>query len=390
MKILHVFKVYLPDVEGGIPTVIRQLCAGLDERYNPLVLATRRFGHPAALRVDGARVVRTLSLGDAMSMPLAPFYPLRFWLMARRADIVAFHAPFPLIDLAIALWFPRRTALVIHWYSEIVAQKRALKLVGPLIRRALRRADRVVVSSQQMVDASPFLRPIAGKCRIAPFGVDLARWSELSEADIAEIAAIRTRHPRLIVAVGRLVGYKGYPVLIEAMKQVDAVCMIVGDGKLHDSLAAEILRHGVQDRVTLCGRLKFEEIRRLLHASGLFVMPSLSAAETFGISQIEAMACGCAIVNTELPTGVPFVARGGQEGLTVEPGDVDALAGALNRLLDDADLRTRYGAAARLRAREMFGEEKFLAATAAAYEEAISSGGFTNPPFAPVAHMAGL
>lgn len=369
MKILHAFKVYLPDVEGGIPTVIRQLCAGLGDS---LVLATRRFGHPAALRVDGAKVLRTLSLGDALSMPLAPFYPLWFWLMARRADIVAFHAPFPLIDLTVALWFPRRTALVIHWYSEIVAQKKLMPLVGPLIRCTLRRADCVVVSSQQMIDASPFLRPIAEKCRVVPFGVDLARWSALSDADHAEITAIRARHPRLIVAVGRLVGYKGYPVLIEAMKQVNAACMIVGDGKLRDNLADEILRHGVQGRAMLCGRLKFEEIRRLLHASGLFVMPSLNSAETFGISQIEAMACGCAIVNTNLPTGVPGVARDGQEGLTVEPGDVNALAGALNRLLDDAALRARYGAAARLRAGEMFSEERFLAASAAAYEETIS------------------
>ena len=372
MKILHAFKIYLPDIEGGIPTVIRQLCAGLRERFSPLVLATRRFGRPMALRIDDTKVVRTLSLGDVMSMPLAPFYPIWFWLMAGRADIVVFHAPFPLIDLAIALWFPRRTALVIHWYSEIVAQKNVLPLVGPFIRRALRRADRVVVSSQQMIDASPFLRPIAEKCSVVPFGVDLARWSELGGEDPAEIAAIRARHPRLIVAVGRLVGYKGYPVLIEAMKKVNAACMIVGDGKLHDSLAAEILRHGVQDRVTLCGRLAYEDIRRLLHASGLFVMPSVSAAETFGISQIEAMACGCAIVNTQLPTGVPSVARNGLEGLTVQPGDVDALVKALNLLLDDADLRIRYGAAARERAREVFTEQAFLAASATVYEEAAS------------------
>jgi glycosyltransferase involved in cell wall biosynthesis len=367
--VLHAYKVYLPDTEGGIPTAIRQLCAGLRERFSPIVLATRRFGTPVTMRVDSIQVVRTLSLGNALSMPLAPFYPIWFWLMARRADIVACHAPFPLIDLALALWFPRRTALVVHWYAEIVAQKRALTLVAPFIRHTLRRADRIVVSHPRMIDASPFLRPFAAKCSIVPFGVDMARWSALGRADLAEIEAIRAHHPRLIVAIGRLVGYKGYPVLIEAMKQVNAICMIVGDGKLRESLAADIVRHGVQDRVMLCGRLPFEDIRRLLHASGLFVMPSTSAAETFGISQIEAMACGCAIVNTDLPTAVPFVARNGQEGLTVPPGDVDALAEALNRLLDDADFRAGCATAAVLRARETFSETAFLAASAAIYAE---------------------
>ena len=371
LKVLHAFKVYLPDIEGGIPTVIRQLCAGLRDRCQSLVLATRRGGTPVRITIEGTRVQRSLSLGDVMSMPIAPIYPVWFWLLARRADLVAFHAPFPLIDAIIWLWCPRRPALVVHWHSEIVGQKKVLPLVRPFIEHTLRRADRVIVSSQKMIDASDFLRPIAAKCSVVPFGVDLSVWTELSAEETARIAELRAHYPRLVVSVGRLVPYKGYEVLIEAMAQVDGVCMIVGGGPLQDKLAAEIVRLGLQERVILCGRLPFGELKARLYASGLLAMASVTAAETFGISQIEAMACGCAIINTDLPTGVPWVARDGQEGLTVPPRDPVALAGAISTLLDDPAKRADYGAAARARAQEMFTEARFVQESGAVYEDVV-------------------
>jgi len=373
LKVLHAFKVYLPDIEGGIPTVIRQLCAGLRDRCQSLVLATRRGGTPVRITIEGTKVQRSLSLGDVMSMPIAPIYPFWLWLLARRADLVAFHAPFPLIDAIIWLWFPRRPALVVHWHSEIVGQKKVLPLVRPFILHTLRRADRVIVSSQKMIDASDFLRPIAAKCSVVPFGVDLSVWTELSAEEQTRIAELRAQHPRLVVSVGRLVPYKGYEVLIAAMAQVDGVCMIIGGGPLQATLAAEIARLGVQDRVILCGRLPFGELKALLHASGLLAMASVTAAETFGISQIEAMACGCAIINTDLPTGVPWVARDGLEGLTVPPRDPVALAGAMSTLLDDPAKRAQYGAAARARAQEMFTEARFVQESGDVYEDVVRS-----------------
>ena len=373
LKVLHAFKVYLPDIEGGIPTVIRQLCAGLRERCHSLVLATRRGGTPVRITIEGTKVQRSLSLGDVMSMPIAPIYPFWFWLLACKADLVAFHAPFPLIDAIIWLWFPRRPALVVHWHSEIVGQKKVLPLVRPFILNTLRRADRVVVSSQKMIDASDFLRPIAAKCCVVPFGVDLSVWTGRSADERARIAELREQHPRLVVSVGRLVPYKGYDVLIEAMAQVDGICMIIGGGPLQAKLAAQIEGLGLQNRVILAGRLPFAELKALLHASGLLVMSSVTAAETFGISQIEAMACGCAVVNTDLPTGVPWVARDGLEGLTVPPSDPEALARAISTLLDDPLQRARFGAAALARAEDMFTEARFMQASGDIYEDVVTS-----------------
>ena len=77
-------------------------------------------------------------------------------------------------------YFPERTGLVIHWHSEIVAQQRTGRMLAPLIKRCLQRADRIIVSTPYHVEISPYLTAVADKCVVIPFGIDLARWGQLT------------------------------------------------------------------------------------------------------------------------------------------------------------------------------------------------------------------
>jgi rhamnosyl/mannosyltransferase len=94
-----------------------------------------------------------------------------------------------------------------------------------------------------------------------------------------------------------------------------------------------------------------------LLASDLFVLPSHLPSEAFGLSQVEAMACGIPVVSTDLPTGVPYVNQHNETGLIVPPGDDLALAAAIDDLLTDTTRRLRMGEAALRRAHAEFSVE---------------------------------
>ncbi|MFN7001419.1 MAG: glycosyltransferase, partial [Elioraea tepidiphila] len=241
------------------------------------------------------------------------------------------------------------------------------------IRTALARAVRIIVSHPAIIEHSPWLAAVRAKCRVVAYGVDAEAWSALPPAERPAVAALRAEKPRLVVAVGRLVPYKGFDVLVEAFAAVSGQLVIVGEGPERPRLSALIAALGLSGRVELAGRLHQPALRRLLHAARVFAFPSVSAAEAFGIAQLEAMAAGLPVVNTALPTAVPWVARDGQEAVTVPPADAGALAIALSALLDDAPRAAALGAAGRERVRTVFTEARYCAGVLSVWQEALQA-----------------
>jgi rhamnosyl/mannosyltransferase len=127
----------------------------------------------------------------------------------------------------------------------------------------------------------------------------------------------------------------------------------------------------VASKVVFLGEIQNELAAPFFHAADVFALPSVARSEAFGIVQLEAMASGTPVVNTALASGVPWVSPHMVTGLTVPPADPDALADALNRLLDDHDLRARLGAAARARVSDQFRVELMGDRVAAIYEDAL-------------------
>ena len=350
-----------------------------DEGLDQSILCARRRGIGRNFEVDGTPVEAVTSLGTLFSTPMAPGYIPAFMRRARLADIVVHHAPLPLTDIAILLGLPKHVALVVYWHADIIGFPLLKQLVSPLIRRVLARADRIVVSGQPVIDSSEFLGPYADKCVALPYGMDLDYWRTLDAGDLVAIDAQRNAHPRHIVALGRLVGYKGFDILIEAMRDVDGSATIIGEGPLLEALRRLASERGVAARVQFAGRLQRHEIKRLLHAARVFAFPSVNAAEAFGIVQIEAMAAGLPIVNTDLPTSVPIVARDGHEALTVAPGDVQHLSQALTRLLDDPAFAAKLGTSGKERAFGEFDQKLFATRMQSIYREAIETRRILDP-----------
>src|SRR3981189_2568386 len=208
LRILHAFKIYRPDIEGGIPAVMSSLAQRSDQNISHSILCARRRGAAPQFTIEGVPVEAVASLGTLFSTPLAPGYIPAFVRRAGSADVVIHHAPLPLNDAAILLGMPDDVALIVYWHAEIVGYALLKWLVAPLIRRALARADRIVVSGQPMIDNSEFLRPHKEKCVVVPFGMDLDYWRTLDASERAGAEVLRRRQPRHTVALGRLVWSK--------------------------------------------------------------------------------------------------------------------------------------------------------------------------------------
>ena len=266
---------------------------------------------------------------------LLPLFFLSFAHAARRASR---HA-----DVVHAHWLPSGIAglatgkpLVIQlWGSDVELAKRLPWLFRPILRRA-----RVVVCASTAL-ATDARALGARDVRVIPSGVDIP------------VSVGAPDEPPHVLYVGRLSEEKGIRELVEAAKGLPLV--VVGDGPLRDLLPQTV------------GFVPHDELGPYYERAAIVVVPS--RREGYGIVAREAMACGRAVVATNVG-GLPDAIQDGVTGVLVPPSDPAALREALERLLGDRALRTRLGAAARDHAQSTFTWESSTTATESVYEEA--------------------
>jgi glycosyltransferase involved in cell wall biosynthesis len=363
LKVLHVGKFYPPH-RGGIETYLKALCGSLHDDVDQHVIVANNSRETVEDIVDGIPVTRIGALWRMASASICPGMAQR--IRASDADLVHLHFPNPPAAVSY-LTSGHRGKLIIGYHSDVIRQRTLNLLFAPLLDRTMHIASAVVASSQRYIDSSPVLDPYRGRCQVIPYGV---AWQRYEQFDAAQVAAIRKQFgPRLVMAAGRLVYYKGFEYLIRAIKSAPGHLIIAGAGPLRASLQHEIERWGLGDRAMILGDQ--EDLTPYYHAADVFVLPSVLRSEAFGIVQLEAMACGKPVVNTALDTGVPSVSIHGVTGLTVPPRNVEALAAAIGLLMEDRDLRETYGRNARRRVQQEFSLELMASRTLQLYWKVV-------------------
>jgi len=372
MKILHVYKDYYP-VVGGIENHIRLICTGL-KRYpdvEPTVLVTNTTHHTVEQSIDGVRVIKAARLANVSSAPIS--LGLFTWLLRLEADIVHLHFPYPIGELAYLL-AGRQRKMVLTYHSDIVRQKYLLQVYKPFLRQVLDDAELITVSNPNYIQSSAYLKPLASKCRVIPHGADLSHF-ELTPGVRQRVEEIRLQYGApLILFVGLLRYYKGVSYLIEAMPHVDARLLIVGQGPQREEWQTTAQRLNLDDQVRFLGRVSDDDLLALYHACDIFVLPSIHRSESWGAVQVEAMACGKPVICTELGTGTSFVNQHEVTGLVVPPKDSAALANAINRLLNDPELRRRLGDTGRARAQQELSAEVMVDRLVQMYRAVLGTG----------------
>jgi glycosyltransferase involved in cell wall biosynthesis len=267
---------------------------------------------------------------------LLPLFFASFSAAARRgardADLVHAHwLPSALPALATGKPF-----VVQLWGTDAELARRVPWLVRPLVRRA----SLAIGASEDLAEAASKLG--ADAAQVIPSGVPIPA------------GLVPSEEPPHLLYVGRLSEEKGVRELATAAAGLPLV--VVGDGPLRDLLPEAL------------GFVPPTEVGDHLDRAAVVVCPS--RREGYGVAAREAMAHGRPVVATAVG-GLKDAVIDGETGLLVPPGDVEALRGALERLLADGDLRARLGAEARRRAEERFGLEAAGRATMMAYRRAL-------------------
>jgi rhamnosyl/mannosyltransferase len=371
MKVLQLGKYYAP-YRGGMETHLSGLCEELQRHVELEVLVSNTEPRTVREVVHGVPVTRCAEWVKLASTSLNPTLPLE--LSRRGYDLLHMHFPHPMAVMGyLGSVRPRRHGLVVTYHSDIVRQKRLLKLYGPFMQRALARADAILVGSPNYVETSEALRAHRAKCHVVPFGIDVSRFQRTPEREAAA-AAVRARYggAPLLMGVGRLVYYKGFDHAIRALRQVEgAHLLLVGEGPLRAELEALARECGVAGRVHFLGKLEDEELLSLYYACDAYVLSSVTRAEAFALVQLEALACELPVINTALDSGVPFVSRHEESGLTVPPGDEAALAAAMRRMLAHPEQRRAWGKAGRARVLSEFTQARMGERVLDIYQEVM-------------------
>lgn len=360
LHILQVNKAYYPHI-GGIESLVQVFSRELQKRDDTevRVLVCQEKGKGKMEVVEDVPVCYAASLGTYFSCPLSFSFLRKFRQMAKWADVIEIHVPFPLADLA-CLLSGYRGAVVIAWHSDVVRQKTLLRFYKPLLMRFLRRADAIIAATPGHITGSPFLSQFRDKCQVIPYGIDVAAYRAVKRLPVLRQRQQQPEAVRMLF-VGRFVYYKGIEVLLQAFRMVTGCeLFLVGHGTPEMESKLHALANQCPGAVHFLGNLPEETLRAAFADCDVFVLPSVANSEAFGIVQLEAMVYGKPVINTALSTGAPYVSLDGETGLTVPPGDAAALAKAMQKLVDDPALRKQYGAAAARRVETNFVEQDMV------------------------------
>jgi len=352
MKVLHFFKTYYPDEYGGIQEVIRQLAEGGRAYGWEAEILALTPGRPGSIEVGGCPVRRVKRLFKAASTDFAFRALGEFKRLAAGADLVHYHFPYPLADLA-HFWARHRKPCLVSYHSDIVAQRNLFLLYRPLMNLFLRSIPVIVAASPGYMASSPVLRSYADRVRCIPYGLD-----EPPQLAPALVESWRKRLPeRFFLFVGAFRYYKGLDFLLTAAQGLPCPLVLVGEGGQERALKN---RAAGLDNVHFLGALPDEDKEAVLSLCYALVLPSHLRSEAFGLSLLEAARRGKPLISCEIATGTTYINVHFETGLAVPPADPAALREALMTLWENPPLAARLGAGARRRFEELFTVEKML------------------------------
>ena len=329
MKVLHVYRTYFPDSQGGLEEVIRQICLntrahGVESR----VFSLSPDPEPPLIEAEEGTVVRVKQSFEIASCGFCFGGLAEFRRQVAWADIVHYHFPWPYADVMHALAGHPRPA-VLTYHSDIVRQKMLSYLYRPLMNHFLSRVDRIVATSPNYFATSDVLSRFSEKVDIIPIGIQRDSYPQLA-GEQAKLEQVEAEYGRgFFLFVGVLRYYKGLHILLQAMQNAAYNVVIVGSGPVEAELRAQARRLQL-DNVRFSGYLEDDIKMALFQLCRAVVFPSYLRSEAFGVTLLEGAMCSKPLISAEVGSGTSHINIHRQTGLVVTPGCPRSLRDAMD------------------------------------------------------------
>lgn len=363
MRVLHVNPFYYP-YQGGTEKYLYDLCKRLARRNSVSVISSKYGNNPEFEIIDGVKVYRIKSI---VLQNLPPFLPppLAIPIFFRgnmlkicekeRPDVVHIHNRFFLSYSSMVLWKKSLGAplfITLH-NARPVGINEETDFLGQLFddyigHRIIRSCDRVIANSRWTLETTLPQDYPRERAEVIYNGVDTQRFRR-ANSNLKD----RMGCEFLSVTVCRLLPQKGVKYLVDAVKEIeeDYKAVIIGRGPCLGELKSLVKKLGIEKKVDfITDYLTDEDLVKYYSASDFSILPSLW--EPFGITLIEAMACGCPVIATNVG-GIPEVVTS-DCGILVSPRNPNELALAIDKLIGDKNLRRKMGRNARKRVEKHF------------------------------------
>jgi len=361
-RVLQIPNYLYPHI-GGIEQVARDILNSIKGEYEQRIICFNHEKGTITDQVDGVDVTRVNCQVKVASQSIALSYgkELKKIMKSYKPDIVIFHYPNPFVAHYLMKHLKKKTfKFILYWHLDITKQKLLGKLFKGQNKKLLKYADKIVATSPNYIEGSPWLLQYKDKCNVIPCCVNEERL-KYDDTHISEANKIKNmyKNKTILFAFGRHVPYKGLTYLVQASKLLDDnyVVLIGGKGPLTDSLKEEAKG---DNKVIFLGRISDDELKAYLLACDIFCFPSITKNEAFGIGLAEAMYYGKPAITFNVEgSGISYVNLKDVTGIEVENGNVEKYAEAIKTLTSDDALRSKFGNNAKDRVKELFMEDKF-------------------------------
>ncbi|QHN06215.1 glycosyltransferase family 4 protein [Methanothermobacter sp. THM-1] len=380
MKILIVAP-YFPPRAGGVEHYTYNISKNLLDMGHKITVITS--ANKSAEEDHGIMIIRIKSRVSISNTPidLTLVSSISNILRKETFDVVNAHTPVPFYaDMAAIASKRMKVPFVLTYHNDVIKESWPLRTLSSiynktLLQLTLKSSDRIITPSPYVHNESEMINEFIERTVWIPPGVDTEVYKP-GRSDWKSRYGL-PENSKIILFVGAMNRghtHKGVDVLLRAfsmIKDEDTYLVLAGTGDMIPDYKRISESLGIINRTLFTGFIDEETLIDLYRASDMLVLPTLNIAEGFGMVLIEANACGKPVIGSRVG-GIKYVIRDGETGLLVPPGDPEALADAIRRLIEDPEKAEVMGQNGRKMVEKNYTWERSSRITEKVFQEVIS------------------